>query len=146
MSGTVKKGTVGKTTVVLYGNRRTCSACRALDAITGKGALARLLPGTDIVDADASNIAMVKAWRPKLARVTAIPVVAVFDAVGKRVAQFVCRRSSSSGAEKWAAVRPWSAKGLADRIAGTCSDCCLGDDCTDTPAKVCPTCGQVVQK
>ena len=134
-------------TVVIIGNRGSCSLCRGLyTSFVESGALAKALPGATLVDADQrDNPTAYREWKAKCAAVRSWPVIAVFDGT-KRVGQFVCRASASaaSSAEKWEAVRPWSAAGIAAKIASYCPGCVEAGDAPDVPdtcADECPKCG-----
>ena len=140
---------MSKYTVVIIGNRGSCSLCRGLStSFVENGALTKALPGATLVDADQrDNPALNREWKAKCAAVRAWPVIAVFDGA-KRVGQFVCRASASaaSSAEKWVAVRPWSAAGIAAKIASYCPGCVEAGvpdvpDTPDTCADECPKCG-----
>ena len=138
-----------KYTVVVIGNRGSCSLCRGLyTSFVENGALAEALPGADLVDADQRDAPELnRAWKAKCAAVRSWPVIAVFDGA-KRVGQFVCRASASaaSSAEKWTAVKPWSAAGIAAKVASYCPGCVEAGDpgAPEKPeacADECPKCG-----
>lgn len=139
---------MSKPTVAIIGTRKSCSYCAKLYALTKNGALSKLLPGADVIDADpAASQADFDKWR-KLAKASGkIPIVAVFGDNGKLEGKFVGRSS---------VVSPFTVQRLAAIINGVCADCSIPDVKADpvTPesskcscgfkAKFCSACGKAL--
>ena len=123
---------MSKATVVAMGNTKTCSYCRALEALLGKADMDALMPGADFVFADQAKDAKLYAtWKAKAKMSGNIPVIAVFDADGALVGKFVARSST---------VKPFTALQIVAEIEKLCPDCCVGGDCGDAPADTCGGC------
>ena len=135
-------------TVVAMGNTKTCSYCRALEALLGKADMDALMPGADFIFADQAKDAKLYAqWKAKAKLSGSIPVIAVFDAAGKLKGKFVARSTT---------VKPFTAEQIVAEIEKLCPDCCV--DCADgqeeetcggcacescgCEVKFCPSCGK----
>lgn len=129
-----------KTRIVIRGNVKTCSYCKAF---MGTGGLmdgadyAKLFPGAtvDIIEANANPEAF-KANKERLSGNW--PIVAVFDASGAKKGQFTARKTS---------VKPWTQARFAEMVLALCPDCCVAGGCGEpeqSPAAsacVCKSCG-----
>lgn len=131
-----------KKTIVVIATSRSCGYCRALrdlikdpastSAKPSFAAFAARFPGADFVFADsATDTETFNLWMAKGRFSGAVPIVAVFDQ-GKLLDQFVARRTT---------VTPWSADGVAARIAEVCKDCVVdgGTTVPEPPSE--PSCG-----
>lgn len=126
-----------KNTVVIFGDRSTCSYCKKLAIIIANNALGELLPCADIIDADkTSNPKIYQTWRVKASFSGNYPGVAVFDCNGKLKGKFVARSTS---------VSPFTAANIAKKILAICPECC--EEVTPpvvippTTTEVCSNCG-----
>ena len=135
---------MSKATVVAMGNTKTCSYCRALDAVLAKADMQALMPGATFVFADqAKNSSLYAEWKKRAKMSGNIPVIAVFDGDGALVGKFVARSST---------VKPFTAKQIVAEVEKLCPDCCVGGGCDgDEPAEdgcggcTCPSCKTVIR-
>lgn len=132
-----------KTTIVVIATSRACGFCRTLrDMLKDDGSqsakpsfksFAARFPGADFVFADsASDTEAFNRWMAKGRFSGEVPIVAFFEGE-KLVKQFVARRTY---------VTPWTADGLAARLAAECPECVLspGADPAEPPSD--PACGR----
>jgi len=128
-----KESDMGKPTVAIIGTRKTCSYCKKLYAITKDGALQKLLPGADVVDADPSASQADFNKYVKLAKASGkIPIVAVFGSDGKLKGKFVGRTDT---------VSPFTVERVAEMVFALCADCEIAETPIETTATVKCTCG-----
>ena len=110
---------MSKATVVAMGNTKTCSYCRALDALLAKADMEELLPGADFIYADqAKDSKLYATWKSKAKMSGNIPVIAVFDGDGVLKGKFVARST---------VVKPFTAEQIAAEIADLCDIAMCGD-------------------
>lgn len=121
---------MSKATVVAMGNTKTCSYCRALDALLAKAEFGALLPGAVFIFADrAKDSKLYAAWKAKAKMSGDVPVIAVFDAAGTLKGKFVARSTT---------IKPFTAARIVAEIEALCPDCCVGVGCgADEPEEAC---------
>lgn len=116
----------------VWGNRKSCSLCRTLDVIVKSAEFKALMKdgGVTVVDADLTDAPKVYATaKAKYALGGEYPQIVVTDAKGKMLGKFTARSRYVT----------MTAKGVAAKIKGYCTDC--GDPATGNVT--CPKCGNV---